>query len=197
MKPRLDEAAYEIEGHILHSSGFNLTWFDYFGIVPKLIVDVGAFDFGDSIRFKKRFPAANVFAYELDEDNYSKHSKYAQDCGVITNNIAICDENKIVDGYWKAINKGHHENAQGSLLEPTQSYKNDYPYITHEYTDKHVVGARLDSLFEDTIDLLHEDTEGGELKVLNGLGELRPKLIWVEYLVDGGWVGQNFNDVDG
>lgn len=197
MKPRLIEAEYNVDGKTLHHSGFNIEWFDELGISPKLILDVGAYDFGDAIRFKEAFPGANVYAFELDKNNYAKFSEFAQTKGVLTENIAVSDSNNETSGYFEAKHDGG-VNAQSTLLKPTDKYTFSYPYVKHTFVESPISQVRLDTYFEDycKIDLLHIDVEGAEYMVLCGLGEKRPTLIWLEYLIDGGWEGCRFQDVD-
>ena len=39
-----------------YGNNFNMNWFYELNIEPEVIIDVGSYDFGDSIRYKKEFP---------------------------------------------------------------------------------------------------------------------------------------------
>lgn len=187
------EGTYKLEGHILYKSGFNLAWLEELNINPDTIVDVGSYDFGDTIRFKIGVPHASVFGFELDYDNYIKYEDLALRYHVIPANIGISNENK-VDKFYKANNKSI-SNCQGCLSEPKDEYYKKYSYVSHEHSVRSVIIRRLDYYFKE-IDMLHIDVEGGEYQVLLGLGNVRPKIISLEYLIDGGWVGQSFQSVN-
>ena len=188
------ECVIEIDGHQLHRSVFNTSWITD----PKVIVDVGAWDFGDSIRLKRAFPKAKVIACEMLPDNYYKFSPFAIQNGVDAINCAVTNKNGPVEFYeGKHI---HGDNAQSSLLEPADSYKNLYGNIvSHTKSSSTAVGLTLDSVMDisglNNIDLLHIDVEGAEYQVFEGMKNIKPKMIFAEFLIDGGWKGQkSFNE---
>jgi FkbM family methyltransferase len=189
LEPLPNESEYETGGHRLHHSTFNPEWL----VNPKVILDVGAWDFGDSIRLKQKFPECQVHAFELLQSNFDKFSPFARECGVITNGFAVSDTDGIVEFYEGRHSDGH--NAQSSLLKPSNIYKSHYSHIVqHEDKPKSIKATRLDTYCSNfgiyTVDLLHVDVEGAEHKIFSSLGELRPKLIFAEFLFDGGWEGQ-------
>lgn len=184
-----NEWEYNYKGHRLHHSVFNLDWLSD----PQVIFDIGAWDFGDSIRFKERFPDCEVYGFELLPDNYEKFSPLAKDVGIKTSKIAISDDVGFFE-YYEAKHQ-HGDNAQSSLLAPSDLYLDKYgSMVTHTKSIKKTYCMTLNFICQlydiKGIDLLHIDVEGAEYKVINGLGELRPKLIFAEFLLDGGWIGQ-------
>lgn len=200
IQPRLTESAYTISDQTLHHSGFNLEWFDELSIQPGLILDVGAYDFGDAVRFKDKFPDCDIYAFELDSRNFEKYHGFAQHLGITTVLCAISDKTNTIDGYYES-HHCHGDNAQSTILAPTDIYRSNYPYVEHKYVNKPISQIRLDDYLNNkeiskNIDLLHLDVEGAEYQVLLGLGILRPKLIWLEYLIDGAWQGVSFAEVD-
>lgn len=195
MQDCISEGEYVKDGKTLHHSAFNLEWFGECGVIPKIIFDVGAYDFGDSIRLKERFPSAEVYTFELDEDNYAKFAPYAQSCGIHTYHIAISNASGEVP-YFKSK---HHQgvNAQSTLLRPTQQYKDNYGYVQH--SEGHTVESiTLTEFCEHNsiqhIDLCHIDVEGAEAQVLEGLN-ICPSLIFLEFLLGNGWCGQSYDKV--
>lgn len=197
LKPRLQESQFVIADTRLWHSGFNLEWIESLEIEPKVILDVGACDFGDAIRFKQHFPNTEVYSFELNHNNYIKYCMLAERLDVNTENLAVSDSNLTIPGYYQS---SHSSSAQSTLLKPTEEYKKRYGYIEHNFIGRETPQIRLDTYCQNRqikyIDIVHADLEGGELKMLVGLGEMRPKLIFVEYLVDGGWEGQSFKSVD-
>ncbi len=183
------EGEYILGGKQLHHSVFNIHWLEN----PKVILDVGAFDFGDSLRFKNGFPECEVYAFEMDKRNYNAHRLFAEYRGVHTYNVAVSNQNGFSDFY-----ESHHTggvNAQSSLLEPAQTYRDNYQHIVnHKKADYQTETITLESFCQRNsildIDLVHCDVEGAEFEVIEGLGTIRPKMIFAEFLLDGGWVGQ-------
>jgi FkbM family methyltransferase len=184
-----NELEYNYKGHRLHHSVFNLEWLDK----PKVILDVGTWDFGDSIRFKERFPDCEVFGFELLPENYAKFAGLAESVGVHTDNLAISNDCGY-SPYYEAKHQ-HGDNAQSSLLAPSDLYLDKYgSIVTHTKSEKSILCTTIEllCLCSDIkeIDLLHIGVEGAEYQVIEGIGSIRPKLIFAEFLLDGGWINQ-------
>jgi len=179
-----------INGHLIHYSSFNTAWLDK----PKMIFDVGAFDFGDSIRFALEYTGCQVHGFELLQSNYDKFSPFARECGVATYRVGVSNYVGVSEYYESTHVNG--VNAQSSLLEPTKEYSNNYGTIVkHEKSKSVTEVTTIEQICKEQgikeIDLLHIDVEGAELQVIQGLGDIRPELIFAEFLLDGlGWEGQ-------
>jgi FkbM family methyltransferase len=195
VSPLPNEWEYSFQNERLHHSIFNLDWIED----PEIIFDVGAWDFGDSVRFKNRFPNAEVYSFELMQENYNRFSPLAESIGINTYNLGVSDNNEM-SKFYKAAHS-HGDNAQSSLLEPSDLYKERYgSIVSHQESENLVQCTTLSSFCINNsishIDVLHIDVEGAEGKVLRGLGDLRPTLIFAEFLIDGGWKGQqSFKDI--
>lgn len=191
-----EEGSYKLDGHRLWHSSFDAEMLDN----PKVILDIGSYDFGDSIRFKRKFPDCQVFSIEMSKDNYDKFSPFAEEQGIHTFCLAICHKDGEI-GYYQATNVDG-VNAQSSILKPGEMYKKDYRSIVSHSEEKLFAQAMtLDTFAEQNcltgvaVDLLHVDVEGAEYQVFLGMQKLRPKLIFAEFLFDGGWEGQaKFSD---
>lgn len=186
-----EEGSYKLDGHRLWHSSFDVEMLDN----PKVILDVGAYDFGDSIRFKRKFPDCQIFGVEMSKDNYDKFSPFAEEQGIHTFHLAICHEDGEI-GYHQATNVDG-VNAQSSILKPGEIYKNNYSRIVSHSEEKLLVTSKtLDTLARENgitnreVNLLHVDVEGAEYQVFLGMKWLRPKIIFAEFLFDGGWEGQ-------
>ena len=74
----------------------------------------------------------------------------------------------------------------GSILPPTQKLLSDSPNLSFKFTPgrERVPSVRLDLFCADHgvegIDVLHMDVQGAEGMVLQGLGALRPRMIFLE-----------------
>jgi FkbM family methyltransferase len=163
----------------LYASKFNISWFRELNLLPSVILDVGSYDGGDAFRFKQAFPEAFVVAIEADpvralviEDNLKGENIPVIEC-------AVTDHMGRVEWYQNTA-RGVIASS-GSLFKmvegPRKRFKQcDIPI--------HVGGCTLANICQmmclHWVDLLHMDIEGAELKAIQGLGDLRPKLIYTE-----------------
>ncbi len=183
------EGTFDNSFGTFHKSCFNTNWLED----PSVILDVGAFDFGDSVRFKTAFPEARVCAVEANPENYEKYSARANSAGIETYPFAMSDRVGEIQFY-----KSRHVggvNAQGSVLKPGTQYSSNYSHIvSHDSTPISVPATTMDEWCEQMkvshVDLLHLDVEGAEHLVFLGMKKIRPKIIFAEFLIDGGWEGQ-------
>jgi FkbM family methyltransferase len=162
-----------------------------------VIFDIGSCEGEDSIKYAKIFPNAKIFAVEalpsnvkLLEANLKKYSDYAQNIEIIP--FALSDEtgdasfyvsSGQIDGK-KEEQDWDYGNKSSSLLSPEKHLeitpwlkfpdviKVETRTIKNVCSDKNI----------DSIDFIHMDVQGAELKVLNGAGDSieRIKLIWLE-----------------
>jgi len=197
------DSFYNIDGVKLYHGNFNLNWFKELNIEPKNIIDVGAYDCGDSVRFKKFFPNCNVYAFEACPKRSVEIQKYIRQFQVMFFERAVSDNNEkntffqSKDNFVNEITTG----SQGSLFKHTDSYKNSYNYIsqTNEVQVQCITLKKfcLENNIEH-IDLLYIDAEGAELQVLNGLfHHILPKLIYLESMAEKKYWdnGYDFNQV--
>ncbi len=95
---------------------------------------------------------------------------------------AACDKDEPIDWFSAEI-KGVTE-GQGSIYQHSDFYKKTFPFVNQAETPSQLPGSRLDTLCAGlvitTIDLLHIDIEGAEFVALSGMGDLRPKMIFLE-----------------
>jgi len=166
---------------------FRFEWVEkYLGRKPQTIFDVGAWDAADSVAFKERFPEANVVAFEACPDNFAaiKKSGKAAAAGVRVFNFAVLDRNGPVCFHSNEdAHQGTNPGMSGSILAPTEKLKAEAPHLKFKEPRK-VLGVRLDDFCKTYRiagpDLLHVDVQGAEPLVIEGLGILRPSLIFLE-----------------
>lgn len=188
MESQRIEGSYSLDGHTLWHSSFDLDRL----LAPKVILDIGAYDFGDSIRFKRQFPECRVVGIEMSTPIYDKFHAFAEAQGIETIHAAITSANGTTP-YWQATNaSGIH--AQSSLLRPDFPYLEKYGFIVrHVPAGDMVEAVRMDTLCRrigiEHIDFAHVDVEGAEYLVIAGLGDMRPDLMFLEFLIDRGWQG--------
>ena len=168
-------------------TAFRFEWVEqYLGHDPKVIMDAGCYDCTDSIAFKEQYPDARVIAFEGCPDNYRRilMQGLAEAAGVEAWHFAVCDHENGVDFNSNSdTNQNGHFGQTGSILPFSQKLIDTWPSITVKPPRK-VASVRLDSFCArwgiEGIDLLHMDVQGAEYFALLGLGEMRPKMIYLE-----------------
>jgi FkbM family methyltransferase len=147
---------------------------------PEVIFDVGAYNGGDALNFKRHFPHASVYAFEADPRNYQS-CKNVGPHGVLTIHTAVSDFVGEVS-FYSSGGRSEYE-ASGSTLPPTEQQKKDFPEMT--FTDIGRVPCTTLWAFTQAvgikhIDFLHMDAQGAEAKVIRGMQSLRPTLVYLE-----------------
>ena len=136
---------------------------------PNIILDVGSRDLEHSLKFGGKYPNARILAFEPNPFGIKqcKHKLAVMK----KNNIellefAVSDQDGEMDFYSVTVNDGC-----SSLLEPI-----DVPFGLKQWNVVKVAVKRLDRVLEDMginqVDVLWLDTQGTELKVLEGLGSI-------------------------
>lgn len=187
------EGTYSFDGRKLHHSRFNVNWLTELGITPRAILDIGAFDCGDAIRFKTSFPDSKVIAFEADPDRAANIQSYIENYGVEFFPVAISDKCGTID-FYPSIHTGEgRTDGQGSLLKHSDVYKQTFGSFIKQQPPVQVQTRTVEDVNDNTlesIDLVHIDVEGYEYGVIKGFGKCRPKLVFFETILDGvGWEG--------
>jgi len=136
-----------LEERRLYQSQFNMTWLDELRIYPKVIFDVGAYDGGDSIRFKYRFPDARVVAFEADPERHRIVAYNVEPFGIACVNAAVYDRDAPVplyqshDGRFAADKAG----SQGSMYRHSPEYARRFDFVRQSATPINVEGIRIDT----------------------------------------------------
>ena len=152
------------------------------------ILEFGSYDGGDGIRYKYYFPNANVFSIEASPNCFN-NIKFLEQYDLNVFNYAINDYDGFIDFYetYDIDNKNYA--PCGSINKDLISFKGSFP--EHDLVIKKkfkIECIRIDTFCNklniEYIDLIHIDTEGSELNVLNSFGKIRPKLIYIEVKSD-------------
>ena len=184
-----------LEERRLYQSRFNMAWLDELRISPKVIFDVGAYDGGDSIRFKYRFPDARVVAFEADPERHRIVAENVAPFGIASVNAAVCDRDAPVP--WYRSHDGRFNDAaagsQGSLYRHSPAYARRFDFVRQSATPISVEGVRIDTFCDRAgigeIDVAHMDVEGAEHDVVAGFGRILPKLVYAETAPFDAWIG--------
>lgn len=169
-------------------SSFNLNYIQH--IIGKtdglIIFDIGAHNFEDSINIKSTLPNSDVYAFEPDVLNIKKYADNAIRSGVKVFDFAMSDESGETIFYNSETLKGQEWTCSGSLMKPVT--KEDTSEGLHEGLLYNLIGynVKIKTLKEfcdsENIspDVIHMDVQGAETKVMRGIGNYRPKIIFAE-----------------
>ena len=160
-----------------------------YGLEPKLIFDIGAYDGFHAEQFRQWFPAASVVAFEASLRNYAEKCWYRLRLGITFVHAAVIDFNGSVD-FHDSI--GTYEGSGSALRPNTAMLRDVYPDM--RFAEPYRVPAvRLDTFCNrvgcGTPDFLHIDAQGADLKIVQSLGSLRPKGIYLETSACGEYIG--------
>lgn len=183
---QLKEGVYphHINGEDLNlaHSVFNPSWPEELGVDVSVILDLGSFDGGDALRFREAFPNARIVTVEADPDRHAITKANISGTDVELINSAVCR----VDGpiNWHSATVNGEVGAQGSLFAHTDRYRTKFPYVDQTAENSTVQGSRLDTLCQtlalEQIDVLHMDIEGAEYEALDSMGNIRPRIVFLE-----------------
>ena len=153
-----------------------MIWMDRYA--PNVIFDIGSYNGELSLKFKEKYPNARVIAIEADNENYNKmiNNKKLKDIEIY--NYAVGDK----DGELLFYPSEGDYKGSGSVHKPTETilkFKN--MKIGEPYK---VQGISLATFCKDQnityIDFLQMDIHGSEYETLLGLGNIKPKMIFLE-----------------
>ena len=168
----------------LSHSGFNTKWLSQLNIEPKVVLELGSFDGGDALRFARAFPNTRIVTVEADPVRVEVVIKNLAHTHAEVVNNAVCLKDGPIDWYTSKIDG--KVDGQGSLYQHSDEYKEKFPHIEQTTESVTVNGLRFDRLCElnniDEIDFMHMDIEGAEFDALSSMGNIRPKLIFMEML---------------
>jgi len=166
-----------------------------------IIFDIGSCTGEDSIRYKKLFPKAKVFAFEPLPKNIEIMKAHFAQFGTTDIQIvdkALSDKEEITEFHVSSGNPNidlkdeeftslypKEWNKSSSLLSPGANIKQVYPWLSFENVIL-VQTQTLDSFCAEkkihSIDFIHMDVQGAEIKVLKGAEKMleHVSLIWLE-----------------
>lgn len=176
---------FHYDGISYGMGGFRTEWLTAAVQNPKVIFDVGCYDCGDSVRFKTEFKDSQVFAFEASPERFQMTEPTANRYGINIYQKAVCEQTG-TRSFYNSLVDGSRIDAQGSFFKHSEYYKNRNPRI-HQNNQPTIVNTiSLKDFCEQNsikdIDLLHVDVEGAEFEVIKGMGDIRPKVIFVETL---------------
>jgi FkbM family methyltransferase len=165
-------------------SKFDIKWIsEYFGDNKiGTVFDIGSHNGRDGLKIKRAQSNARVVSIEADVKLYNKmlQKKELRD-NLEIYNFAICDEDGYIDFYANSIDSKFL--GSGSIHKPCEKIYKSWAGMKFDAPVK-VKSIRIDTLCKilntSNIDIIHMDIQSAEYKAPIGLGELRPKMIFLE-----------------
>lgn len=139
---------------------------------PRIIVEIGSFDGLDALELGRMFPAARVYAFEVDPHNFE----------VVKKNTSIRKQitpipQAVLDFTGQGVYHASDgdSSASGSMLEPRPIFTESFSHISfsrHFLVDTTTLPdwARQNNV--DRIDLIWMDAQGAELRILKRMGNM-------------------------
>lgn len=176
---------------------------------PLVVFEVGACEGEDTIRLKRHFPNACIYAFEPLPENATrihKNLKTYHVTNVEVFQLALSDRPGRTEFY---VSSGHPDriprtddwnygNKSSSLLPPKE-HARLLPWVKFDQTID-VESTRLDLFCHqhsiDKVDLMYMDVQGAEVMVLRGAGDYMKRIgaIWLEVAAIELYKGQPLMD---
>lgn len=176
----MHDCEIEVDGTAYYCGPFRREWASLLPATPQVIVDVGAYDGGDSLRFRQWFPDARVVTLE-------PHPGLAAHLRGLGLEVYECAATRAVGE--AEFHFGDHlwgtPGPSGSLYrvkaETVEALWEARDYSRQPVVVRTVTLAFLTAILGiAAIDILQIDAEGAEPDVIAGLGALRPKIVMGE-----------------
>jgi FkbM family methyltransferase len=166
----------------------------------KTIFEFGSYDGGDAIRYKETYPNARVISFEGCPVRHAVIDSYKDQFSLecyhyaVSNIDGTIQFNQMQDPNEFSPNNPDKFGGSGSICKHTEQYKKDFDHLIILNEPVTVNSTRIDTFCKnnniDSIDLMHIDVEGAEHLVINGFGEMRPKIVWAETHLDKRFYGE-------
>lgn len=153
-----------------------------------IVFDVGACNFKDSLFLKLYLPNSTIYAFEPDIVNLRNCPDNVIGEGIFVVPVALSDCDDLITFYPSTTFHGNEYKASGSILKP-RTKDGTSEAIHHDNLLFDLEGYEVQTVRIDTfcklneishIDFLHMDVQGAEMRVISGLGDIRPSFIFAE-----------------
>jgi FkbM family methyltransferase len=161
-------------------SDFNVDWLKDNINSDATIFYIGAAGLNEVLEFRKKFPKANIHAFECSKywiNRYSIFEKSKQN-NIEYHQLAVSDVDGKVLFFQSEKNREENWPQSGSLFKPTKNTK----YLTFS-SPIEVDSIRLDTFCEKNVlypTFIHVDAQGAEFAIFSSMGKYKPKIIWTE-----------------
>lgn len=183
----IDEGVFyhkDYDGINFMKSSFRKEWIDTYIKDVKTIIDIGALDGGDSLRFNSWYKDANVYSIEGSPNNFNViNRKIGNRNNLKFYNYVISEKNEIVDFHLKTFIDFEHDGQMhmGSIYKYKDIQK--FEHLSSEDSIK-VESITFDRFCEmnniESVDVIHVDIEGASYNLVLGMNKFLPKVVFLE-----------------
>lgn len=156
---------------------FQFHWCEqYIPWKPSIIFDIGSYDGNAALQFKQRYPEAQVYAFEASPTVYSGfRQKEELRTQIVYTHLALSDS----EGQTIFYESSGVNDCSGSILKSTHK-RDDMKFSAGVPVPMTTLENFCRNNGVNFIDVIHMDVQGAEYKVMKGLGNLRPKMVFAE-----------------
>ena len=153
-----------------------------------VLFDVGAADFRDSVKMRNSFPNSTIYSFEPDKTNLGWYGSISKNYNLNIFPFGLSDENGTFKFYTSETLNGATWKYSGSFMKPVVKEGTSeglfHSNLIYNMEGIELESKRLDSFCMENgitqIDFMHLDVQGAETKVIHGMGDHRPYLIFSE-----------------
>lgn len=165
-------------------SSFKKEWLDTHIKDVKTIIDIGALEGGDSLRFNSWYKDADIHSIEGSPNNFNVMQKKI---GIRDNlkfyNYVISEKNEIVDFHLRTYTDFDHDGQMDMGSIYTYKDINKFKHLGKSDSIK-VESITFDKFCEinniESVDFIHVDIEGASYNMVLGMNKILPKMIFIE-----------------
>jgi len=155
----------------------------YLKKIPQTILEFGSFNGDDGLKYKKAFPQCEVHSIEACPILFDK-LKFLIEHNIHIHHYAITDRTGEIEFYQSRIAANKAFGPTGSVLKATDYVRNLNKHILYIKKPIKVPCITIKDFCIKynikQIDLIHADTQGNIIEVINGFGEFKPKMLFAE-----------------
>lgn len=166
---------------IFNKGGFLKEWADKYLDNVKTIIDIGALEGGDTLRFSYWYPQATIHSIEASISNFNiMNEKLSTIKNIKTHNVIISDVSKLSHNFYEQtyIDNNGVKMVVGSIFDriPISVLKSGGSISLQSQTfDDFCYNNNITE-----VDIAHIDVEGATYNVIQGMNKILPKLIYTE-----------------
>jgi len=172
-----------------NKSAYLKEWDRYLSEPVKVVLDVGALDGGDTLRFNSWYPDAKIYSIEGSPHNFRViGQKLEERKNVTVYNYVISDKDEEVEFHqvsYDAKRDSYYDArtmVMGSIYKMTRAHTK--PHQLRPIDSVMVQSFTIDTFCEmhniTDVDIMHVDIEGAGVPMLKGMNTIRPKMIYIE-----------------
>lgn len=153
------------------------------------VLEVGGYDFSDTVQIRSLFPAAKIYSLEALKENINLYANRAHRHKINWDWYAASDHTGTIY-FYPSVSYGKNGSwtGSGSILLPETHPGTDlstvYPELKFDLNGKEVPCITIDHYCETrdiNVDWFRIDAQGAEYKIISAIQKSLPRFIWAEH----------------